>query len=55
MINKSIIFKVLSKPNKELDSRHLVKVRCEADHKNQNMVVFDGEESEAAVLFLRAK
>lgn len=32
-----------------------VNVRCEADHKPQNMVEFDGVDFEAAILFLRAK
>lgn len=32
-----------------------VNVRCRADHKAQNMVEFDEEVSEAAILFLQAK
>ena len=32
-----------------------VNVRCEADHKSLNMVDFDEEDFEAAILFLLAK
>lgn len=42
---------------KKTNCRHhyQVIVRYGADHKTQNMVEFDEEESEAAILFLQAK